>query len=90
MAADIAITADKFYPNPTSNEVTFVSEKEFGKDENMELYDVFGSLVKIISLPEKLNQISFSLENLSEGIYFTTITSSARAERKTGKLVMIK
>jgi len=80
---------DRYYPNPTSNEVTFVSSRIFNQGERLELFNSFGALRKIINLPDKENQVTFNLEDLQQGVYYSRVVSNY-GERKIEKLVVIK
>jgi hypothetical protein len=83
------IPSGKFYPNPASSEVTYVSNKEFEKGDNLEIFDNVGSLIKIISLPEKQNKFTFNVANLQSGVYYSKVISASK-EKRVEKLVIIK
>ena len=78
----------KIYPNPSTGEVSISFTLKEEKEIKIELYNSLGQIVKTISkhkFTAGINQINFSTENISKGIYH--IKFSVDDEVVTRKLV---
>lgn len=84
------VTADeietKIYPNPSSNNVTVSIKNDDNVSHNFILYNNMGQVVMENNSFEK-NQLSFSVEDYSNGIYYYNITSS-KNQLTSGKLIV--
>ena len=70
------------YPNPTDSKVTIQFPNDFQKAEIL-LYNNLGQ--QVLNTQIENSNSSFSVENLTSGIYFYKITSANKSQ--TGKLV---
>jgi ligand-binding sensor domain-containing protein len=77
----------KVYPQPSSNQLTFLFGKEL-PDGNIDLMDISGRSVRNISI-NNTSVINTDVSALSEGLYFYTILSEGQL-LKTGKLEVVR
>ncbi len=75
------------YPNPANNYVTLELNGTSNEPCTIEMYDRFNNkVINTIVNPARSNSVKLSTQNLPNGIYFITITSSA--ERVTKKVIV--
>lgn len=79
------------YPNPFNPTTTFTILNKNQIDIKIDIYDIKGQLITTVYngvLKAGYNNITFSADNLSAGIYIYSIKSSTKIT--TGKIVLIK
>jgi len=77
------------FPNPANNSVTIQLGNDLQGKTNINLYDVTGQLVKVISDGASYSTgqtIVFSVDNLSTGFYFITLTNQ---EKQVSKKLLV-
>ncbi|CAN5393724.1 hypothetical protein BH09BAC5_BH09BAC5_22920 [soil metagenome] len=77
------------FPNPANNSVTIQLGNDLQGKTNINLYDVTGQLVKVISSGASYSTgqtIVFSVDNLSTGFYFITLTNQ---EKQVSKKLLV-
>ena len=63
-------------PNPANTVVTVYYETDNLETNYIELYDMQGKIRELINLPSDKNTFTFSIENLSNGVYYVKFISS--------------
>jgi hypothetical protein len=64
----ILSVSDKLYPNPATNDVTFVSHDHFDVGEVLEFYNEFNELICHYNLPKDASLFKFNVSNLNAGV----------------------
>jgi len=72
-------------PNPASNEVNFTLRLEESSDVSIEVYQMDGSLVDVVTnerLATGLQTVKYNVEHLSNGMYLYQVTSAGESFRE--------
>ena len=75
------IVGFKLYPNPTYNDVVFITTKDNANKEIL-VYDLFGEIV----LKESTNYKELNISKLDAGVYIVQVTENGKST--TRKLVV--
>jgi hypothetical protein len=70
------ILAFQAYPNPVASELTITFESPALDPGTVEVYDIYGRLVKILHFnhPSSSTQMIIHVENLTQGVYFLKLS----------------
>lgn len=64
------------YPNPATDKITVVMNGMYYN--TVELYNAMGKKVKTLNMSAQLNSLSFSVSDLSSGIYFVRVGDESK------------
>jgi hypothetical protein len=80
----------KLFPNPSNGEFTIEQPTNFGKNKQLQIFDISGKLVYTESLPSENNKHTIKLNELLNGVYFYKVSGAMNMEMKNGKIIIIK
>ncbi|MFI5151585.1 MAG: T9SS type A sorting domain-containing protein [Bacteroidia bacterium] len=79
----------KMFPNPSNSSFFYTTVLQTGETGFVEMFDLLGKRLQTKSLKEGENNIEFTTEGMSNGIYFYKVTINGRPE-DTGKVMLSK
>jgi hypothetical protein len=80
----------KLYPNPSKGEFTIEQPTDFGKNRQLQIFDISGKLVYLETLPAESSKYQLLLKELVNGLYFYKINSGEGEEMKHGKIILLR
>ena len=78
-----------FYPNPTTDEITYESRSKILPNTKMEILNSYNQIIKTFILPEGLRKFNLSLKEFPPGVYFAIIMNNTQPIQSS-KLIKLK
>lgn len=78
----------QIYPNPTNDKLNLALTEEYTNGQ-LEIYDIYGKLIKSVKLTGELSQ-SIQVNDIAEGQYNARLISSNRGLTSIKKLIILK